>query len=174
MSENLKRAIDELQQQLGVKLGEVSSLKQTVNMLSKQIGEPAPYPDVEPEAVKTGKPLRTDVFFGKSPLTAAREYLEYKNHPLSAQDILDGLLKGGFDAAAFGWKDEKMVLKNLAISLSKNSAMFQKLPNESFGLVKWYPELPKQKTPKPPKSPPNEKAEDQPSLPLESKEDEVS
>src|SRR6266508_2764904 len=122
MSENIRRAIEELQGQLEVKLKEVASLKQSVNMLSKQIGQAAPYEEEEMKVgIKSGAGLRSDAFFGKGPMTAAREFLEYKQIPCTPQEILAGLTEGGFDFNTFGWKEEPFRLKNLAISLSKNT-----------------------------------------------------
>src|SRR5262245_46038896 len=111
MSESLRKAIEELQEQLEVKLKEAASLKLTINMLAKQVGEPPPYEEAEPESIKTGKALRSDVFFGKSAITASREFLEYKHVPCKPEEILEGLTKGGFDFENFGWKDEKVRLR---------------------------------------------------------------
>jgi hypothetical protein len=65
--------------------------------------------------------------------------LDERKRPLSAEEVLRGLQDGGFDFDAQGWKLEKNRLRALAISLSKNSAIFTKLPNGLFGLAKWYP-----------------------------------
>jgi hypothetical protein len=57
---------------------------------------------------------------------------------------LEALLKGGFDFEAQGWNDA-MRLKNLGISMGKNSLIFHRLPNGTWGLTKWYPNIKQKK-----------------------------
>jgi hypothetical protein len=144
MSELLKKAIEDMQSILAGKMEDVAKLKRTINGMAAAIGETAIYPDDEPEQPSfRGKSalLRPDEFFGKSPITAAREYLEKVGEPKALDEIFDGLARGGFDFDAQGWKDEKHRLRFLAISLGKNTAIFTRLPSGPFGLTKWYPEL---------------------------------
>ncbi|MGA3209201.1 MAG: hypothetical protein ABSE05_15440 [Syntrophales bacterium] len=53
----------------------------------------------------------------------------------SVVEITGVLKKGGFD---FPWKADDC-LRSVAISLSKNSQIFHRLPNNTFGLLAWYP-----------------------------------
>ena len=45
---------------------------------------------------------------------------------------------------ALGWKDNDR-LRSLAISLAKNNQKFHKLPNNTFGLLSWYPSVASEK-----------------------------
>jgi hypothetical protein len=84
--------------------------------------------------------IRNDQFFGLSPTSAAREYLRMKGSATTAKEILEGLLRGGFEPPS-EWK-ENNYLKNLAISLKKNSPrdfVWVKSSN-AFGLWDFYPE----------------------------------
>ena len=91
--------------------------------------------------------LDADQFYGKPPTTAAREYLEMRDKAVSLEEILDGLERGGFDFTAQGW-NQGARLKNLGISLGKNSAIFHRLPSNTWGLTKWYPGVKDKKLPK--------------------------
>ena len=148
MSESVKAAIEDMKEILSAKLAEVAKLKQTINGMARAIGGEPLYADDEPELVATRKStaIRPDQFFGRSPITAAREYLEKVGEPKPADEILSALTKGGFDFEAQDWKDEKARLRNLAISLSKNTQVFIRLPSGPFGLTKWYPELKRSKS----------------------------
>lgn len=139
MNDALKTAIEELTRKLEARMREVADLKRAINTFAREAGEEPPYADAEPEAAKAAvKDLRPDRFFGKSPTTAAREFLEAYGKPASAEQILEALRDGAFDFDGQKWKDE-FRLKNLAISLSKNSSIFTRLPNGLFGLSRWYP-----------------------------------
>jgi hypothetical protein len=140
MSDTLKAAVEELNRKLEQKMREVADLKRVINLMSREAGETAPYEEAEPEAPRQASPdARPDRFYGKSPTTAAREYLEDRKKPASADEVLRALADGAFDFKAQGWENEKGRLRYLAISLSKNTAIFTKLPNGLFGLAKWYP-----------------------------------
>jgi hypothetical protein len=144
MSDSLKKAIEDMQGILATKMEDVAKLKRTINGMAAAIGEAAIYPDEEPEQPSNrgrSATVRPDEFFGKSPITAAREYLEKVAEPKNLEEIFDGLVRGGFDFDAQGWKDEKHRPRFLAISLGKNTAIFTRLPSGPFGLTKWYPEL---------------------------------
>ena len=140
MSDVLKQAMDEMQGRLQDRLREVAELKAAINAIAKQAGMDAPYADAEPEHVRrvADKKLRPDQFYGKSPIVAAREFLEARGQPAAVEEILAGLETGGFDFKAQGWP-EKTRLRNLSISHSKNSTIFERLPSGPVGLAKWYP-----------------------------------
>ena len=140
MSDTIKAAIEELTRKLEQKMREVADLKRAINIMAREAGDSAPYDDAEPEAARLPRnDARPDRFYGKPPTTAAREFLEERQKPASAEEVLRALEEGAFDFAAQGWENEKLRLRYLAISLSKNSAIFTKLPNGLFGLAKWYP-----------------------------------
>lgn len=113
--------------------------KKMINSLREMIGENPMFHDVGIQSSK--KSLRADVYYGKPLATAAREFLEWRGSACPVDEILDGLIVGGFD---FEWK-EKDRLRNLAINISKNTVVFHKLPNGMIGLLTWYPEATKKK-----------------------------
>jgi hypothetical protein len=137
MNEKLNDAIDELVVQLGLQLQEVAETKRVINNLRKRVGLPPLYEDVD---VEQGANLRPDQFYGKHFATAAQEYLERRKRACSAAEILAGLSQGGFDFRTTTWQ-AKDRLRMVAISLAKNNLKFHKLPNDTFGLVSWYPSV---------------------------------
>jgi hypothetical protein len=142
MSDKLSAAIEELQLQLQAELQRAAETKKTINALCRRMGKPALYEDVDIEssASWTGQ-IKPDQFYGKGLHTAAREYLEMRRSACEAGDVLRGMEQGGFDFKSMDWKDEKSRLRNLAINLAKNTAVFHRLPNGTFGLLSWYPEV---------------------------------
>ncbi len=139
MDNELKGAIDILVARVEKKLLEAATLKGMVNGLCVEAGIDPVYSDAT-TAHSTATTIRPDQFYGKTPTVAAREYLEIKGRAVGLEEILDAIAKGGFDFEAAGWT-EAARLKNLGIALGKNSAIFHRLPNDTIGLVKFYPEV---------------------------------
>ena len=138
MDRELKVAIDVLVARIEKKAAEIASLKVMVNGLCVEAGIDPIYSDIETGTTSTV--IRPDQFYGKSATVAAREYLEIKKRAVSLDEILEALVKGGFNFEVAGWSDVAR-LRNLGISLAKNSSIFHKLPNGTVGLVKFYPEV---------------------------------
>lgn len=144
MSSPLEQAISEIQGKIQSHLDEILELKKAANSLAKIMGVQPPYSDTEQEAINVG-PLRADMYYGKALTTAVREYLEFRRQAVPVEEILKGLEQGGFDFSALNWPSDNR-LRYLAISISKNSNVFHRLPNGMWGLVAWYPEVvPKKK-----------------------------
>lgn len=141
MSDHLRGAIEELQSEISERLKEIAGMKQAVNQLCAVLKIDPIYHETEQEGDGPVSPARADAYYGKPLSTAAREYLEFRKKACAAEDILAGLQQGGFDFDAIGWKGEHR-LRSLASSLSKNTAIFRRLPNGMFGLKAWYPEAP--------------------------------
>jgi hypothetical protein len=137
MKDKLSPAVDALLEKLTEQQRAVSETKRMINALRGMIGEEPLFADVQPENVLAG-PTRRDQYYGKGLATAAEEYLKRRSQACDAEEIQRGLAAGGFDFAATGWK-EKDWLRMLAISLAKNTQKFHKLPNNTFGLLEWYP-----------------------------------
>lgn len=138
MSESLQKAIEEMQTKLQSKLNEAAELKKAINTLCGIMETPPMYADVEAESASGAiGPTRPDIYYGKPLATAVKEYLEYRRQAVKPEDILSALVQGGFDFDAIQW-NEKSRLRNLAISLSKNTVTFRKLPNGMIGLESWY------------------------------------
>lgn len=140
MSDSLRQAVTEIEAKIKSHLDEVADLKKAANALCRIIGTDPLYPEDEPSEGAVG-PSRADAYYGKQFSTAAREYLEFRKRACSAEEVLNGLEKGGFDFDALGWKGEHR-LRSVAVSLAKNTAMFRRLPNGTFGLNAWYSDAP--------------------------------
>ena len=138
MSESLQKAVEEMQAQLQDKLDEVANLKTAINTLCGVMGTEPLYADVMPEkATSTKGPTRPDIYYGKPVATAVQDYLQFVAQAAQPDDILRALEAGNFDFAALDWSAQNR-LRNLSISLSKNTAKFRRLPNGMFGLNEWY------------------------------------
>jgi len=136
MSDRLSAAIEELEVQLQEQQQEVANTKKLINSLLKRMGQEPRYTDV---SVEQGGAMRADEYYGKPLATAVQMYLERRRQAVPADDILRGLEQGGFNFKPLQWSDNAR-LRNLVISLVKNSATFHRLPNGSFGLTGWYDE----------------------------------
>lgn len=135
MSDNaIMGVIRKLDDEIDSLQAEIKKKKQAINILSESIGQQPPY-EIEDE-VRTNQPIRPDLFYGKVFAAAAAEYLRMKKQATSAQEIMENLEKGGFE---FTWSGD-VRLRNVAISLAKNSQLFHKLPNNTFGLLEFYPD----------------------------------
>jgi hypothetical protein len=133
MSNELSAAVTTLQRKLDEQLQAVSETKKVINMLLKSMGKPPQYADVG----ESSGIIRADQFYGKGFATAASEYLELRKQACQPDDILRGMIEGGFDFDVLGWKESDR-LRALAVSLAKNVAKFHRLKNGSFGLRSWY------------------------------------
>lgn len=134
----LREAISALQDELDVLMAEVRDKKQTINALYRSLKENPPY-EMEDEKSVSRRPKRSQ-FFGRPFSTVAQEFLQMMGEPCTAEEITNGLEEGAFD---FPWDSDR--LRMVAISLSKNSTQFLRLPNNTFGLRSWYPDLKKEK-----------------------------
>jgi hypothetical protein len=135
MATGLNAAVDELEKDLEKQLQEVAATKKLINTLLTRQGQPARYTDIDTEPHRGA--VRRDEYYGKPLATAVQMVLQRMRQAASLEEILVGLDKGGFDFKALKWTDN-LRLRNLAISLAKNSKAFHKLPNGTFGLSDWY------------------------------------
>jgi hypothetical protein len=67
-------------------------------------------------------------------------FIERRKTALVVDDIAKGLELGGFDFKPLNWTENARV-RNVAISLAKNPKIFHKLPNGTWGLTAWYPNI---------------------------------
>ena len=146
MSAELQGAINVLVGRVEQKARELTEMKRMVNSLCREMGQAELYSDAD--LVDRGSAARPtldpDQYYGKPPTTAAREYLERRGKAVPLDEILDALGRGGFDFDMQGWSETQR-LRHLGSSLGKNSVMFHRLPNDTWGLVKWYPNVVKDK-----------------------------
>jgi hypothetical protein len=123
---------------------DILDAKRMVNMLYKELGEPAKYNlEVKPEeAPAVHGNWRPDEFYGQSLSGAVRRILEArKNAGLSSasiNEIYEAMKAGGYQ---FGSQDDENAKSVLRQSLRKNTAVFHRLPNGTYGLKEWYPNL---------------------------------
>jgi|SRR6185295_16389814 len=143
MNEKLSGAIEVLLAQLDEQARSVIETKKMINSLRQRNGETALFNDADFQSSDSG-PARRDMYYGKGPVTACREYLDWRKQACTGEEILKGLAQGGFDFKAAGWDDDSR-LRNVSISLAKNTAIFHRLPNGTFGLIAWYPDVAKKK-----------------------------
>ncbi len=142
MKTELSPAVEALRNQLQDQMAEVNETKKMINSLLKRMGEEAEFQEAETGQmhIRLNGASRPDQYYGKPFATAAQEYLERRKQACSAEEIQKGLEHGGFDFRVLGWK-EKTRVRNVAISLAKNNVKFHKLPNNTFGLLAWYPDI---------------------------------
>jgi hypothetical protein len=142
MSNDIKKAIESLKEELKkVELKSIE-LKKMINNLSVFAGEHAPFSNIE-TTTNLGSSLNIlpDQFFGKGLSTAVKEYLRMKGRAATVDEIYEALNSGGFEYPK-EWKD-KTRKRNLAISLSKNRYDFCYVKTDTisaFGLWDFYPD----------------------------------
>lgn len=137
MKDDLAPAVVALQRKLDEQLKAVADTKRTINTLMKMSGKDALFPEGENESSGA---VRADQFYGKGLATAAAEYLVMRQQACQPDEVLQGLIAGGFDFDVLGWKEEDR-MRSLAMSLAKNTGSagkFHRLKNGSFGLRAWY------------------------------------
>lgn len=143
MREHIRRTIDDLKRSIRKKEEDLAGIKRTVNLLCEQEGEASLY--VEADIGANASPsysINPDTFYGQALNTSIREILEMNRAvgkgPASVREIYDMLVKGGYQ---FTTTVAQNAQRGLRISLGKSSQTFHKLPNGSFGLKEWYPDV---------------------------------
>jgi len=142
MSDHLSAAIKELLGKLKELGHSVIETKKAINLLRSMRGEKPLFTDTELK--QSSDVLKSDQYYGKPLATAAREYLEYRDEACTADSIFKGLQEGGFDFVVFNWNKSDR-LRIFSMSLAKNTSTFHRLPNGTYGLAVWYPDLKKPK-----------------------------
>lgn len=147
MSDHIEATIAEFQKKLHEQEREVIKTKQMINQLCEFAGKPPIYNDTDMEPSAAQGLIRSDQFYGQPLATAVRKALEMRKAigPATVKDIYELLKQGGY---AFETSNDANAMRNLRISLSKNVALFHKLPNGRFGLTAWYPNIKKGKSAK--------------------------
>jgi hypothetical protein len=142
MSNPIEEAIALLQRKLKEQEREVSKTKETINRLCEAAGKPAIYADTDVSAGVVMAVTRADQFYGQPLATAVRQILEMRHAagtgPATVKEIYETLKQGGY---SFETKNDLNAMRGLRVSLTKNVALFHKLPNGQFGLVAWYPKI---------------------------------
>jgi len=126
----IRQAIQELQSKLERQQRETTETKKAINTLCSTIDEPPMFDDLaEPEQGRSV--IRADQYFRKSITVAAQEFLKQKGSAATLTEIIDALKNGGCDVGA-------VPLRNVKISLAKNSRIFAQVNDETFGLWEFY------------------------------------
>lgn len=141
MSDHLKQTIIDLQAKLVDQESTVIKTKSLINQLAEMAGMGVIYNDSDLQAGQTSNlSIRSDQFYGQPQATCVREILEMRKSlnqgPATINEIFADLQQGGF---SFETKNDENAKRGLRISISKNTALFHKLPNGRIGLLAWYP-----------------------------------
>lgn len=146
MRQEFQPAIEALQKDLQEQERKVIETKNTINRLCEIAGMEPIYPDAGGVSQPSITAIKSDTFYGKSVITAAREYLDMRKAanlgPASPRDVYEALKKGGFE---FGSKVETNSITVVRQAMSKQTSVFHKLPTGDYGLIKWYPKAKAQK-----------------------------
>lgn len=146
-SPDIQKVIDKALAKLRDQQEQVRKTKVLINGLCEMDGRASMFAesDLKTEtAVGTG---RRDRFYGQPLSTVVRWILEDRQAadigPASVSEIYNAMVEGGY---RFESDNEENAKRGLRISLTKNSAIFHKLPRGEYGLREWYPAA---KDPKP-------------------------
>lgn len=141
MSDHIQQTIADLQAKLSEQESAVVKTKRLINQLCDMAGMPPMYQDTEiHESGAVSLSIQGDQFYGQPLSTCIRQILEMrkslKQGPATVNEIYAALTQGNYQ---FETKSEDNAKRGLRISLTKNTAIFHKLPNGKFGLLEWYP-----------------------------------
>jgi hypothetical protein len=146
-TEKLKEAIETLRTTISEQEEALAKKKQFVNELCVDAGVAPIYTNTDLRTRADISAIRGDDFYGKGLSTAVRLYLERRKTAnlgsATISEIHAALVKGGFHFEAKDAENEK---RGLRISLTKNTAIFHRLPSGQYGLLDWYDKV---KEPKP-------------------------
>lgn len=137
-----KQMLAELQAEIRAQESATAENKRFANKLCVRMGMAPLYTVIENQETSAPLSIQADQFYGQPLAGAIRTILEMrralKQGPASLNDIFDALIKGGYK---FETKNEDNSKRGLRQSLTKNVALFHKLPNGMFGLTEWYPKV---------------------------------
>jgi hypothetical protein len=163
----LQKAIELVLAKLREQEAQVAETKTAINALCKVAGQPIMFPDVG-AAPGANTAFRSDQFYGQPLTKVVRDILAARKAQnlgaASVGEIYNAMSAGSYNFDTSSTENAKRALR---ISLTKNSAVFHKLPNGDYGLREWYPNLKESKakqatgtTEPEPETPPAEEAFD--------------
>jgi hypothetical protein len=121
---------------------ELIETKKTINTICKWAGQTPRFGDLEAPSHGAGGGFRRDEFYGQPLSTVVRKILEARKAANQGAafvtEIYDAMVNGGFKFEAANEDNAKRALR---ISLTKNTAIFHKLPKGEYGLRAWYPNI---------------------------------
>lgn len=134
--------VADLQVEVRNKEEEIAGLKRMVNQICGQQGMAPIYANTEVQADQGLASIQPDTFYGQALNTSLRRILEMRKAanlgPATVREFYEALVDGGYQ---FNTADSANASRGLRISLGKSTHTFHKLPNGSFGLLEWYPEI---------------------------------
>ena len=144
MKEQLRSAIEVLQEQLRDQDREVAETKRLINKLCERGGQQAIYPDADVEATSSLAAMQRDQFYGKVLGEAMEAYLHIRRAsrlgPATVNEMYEDLMRGGY---VFNAKNVANAKRSIYIVLGKKTDVFHKLAGSAdefvFGLLEWYP-----------------------------------
>ena len=148
-------AIEALKKKLEEAERRPTALRLAINTLCEEAGVPPLFPMNElyssnsaaSSSQKTISQIGPDSFYGKKQQTAMREYLGMRKNqglgPATPREIYDALVLGGLEFEA---KSADIALVGIRAQLRKRYTIFHKLPNGTYGLTAWYPDLKSKKS----------------------------
>jgi len=128
---DLENRLKELQEEL-------HKIKTAINCLCDVTGQPARYDEVEEKSSKSVT-FRSDEYYGRPLATVITEVLDKRKAvgqgAATLDEIYKELVSGGCKLRG---KNDGIRKRGLAITMGKNPK-FHRLPNDTWGLIEWYP-----------------------------------
>src|SRR5271156_6198725 len=135
LPDHVSKTIQDATEKIRQREEETRDDKRALNKLCTMYGIPPVYEDKELLPTETRGPIRSDQYFGQPLAKVVKEILDRRRTanlgPASVAAIYSEMVAGGYQ---FDAKDEENAKRGLRISLSKNTALFLKLPNGEYGL----------------------------------------
>lgn len=145
MSDHIQKTLDDALAELKKHEEAVLFSKKFINQLCNFGKLPIMFPDLDEFQSAQKSAVRRNSFYGQPLATCVGQYLEWRAasglvREAKLDEILGALKDGGFDLSTVS-KDPDGQKRGVAITLSKNTNKFHRLPNGDFGLMVWYPNV---------------------------------
>lgn len=149
MSTGLQLAIEEILKEVSAKEAELLPLKIAANTLARKVPQPEPFPDLDgfSPTFPGGKSAsrltwRIDQFYGRSLAGSVVEIMTSRKQagmegPCTIDELHEDLKSGGFKFTGSSGNDEN-TKRGIKIALTKNTAQFVKIGDDTYGLKAWY------------------------------------
>jgi hypothetical protein len=138
----MQKAIELALTKLKEQEAKVIETKKVINGMCGLAGQPPMFADAELMNQSSPTGIRSDQYYGQALTSVVRQILKDRKATglgaMSVADIHKAMVKGGYEFETANTDNAK---RSLRISLTKNSAVFHKLPNGDYGLREWYPNV---------------------------------
>ena len=133
-----EQTIADLENRLKELQEESHKVKSAINCLCDVTGQPPIYDEIEEKPSKSVT-IRSDEYYGRPLATVITEVLNKRKAveqgAATLNEIYKELVLGGCKLRG---KNDGIKKRGLAIAMSKNPK-FHRLPNDTWGLIEWYP-----------------------------------